>query len=255
MMPHSFDRTWKSNLKELLAEITGCDVIPYGYCNFGREAQPDAISAIVEGPEVAPSLVPTLDPSVEEKAYEYLERIRARLPEGFVAYVGTTRWLAPLVDKRETDFTASSPDAEAKPSSGSQPVGDYQSVINNFVAGGAFKRVTRKMQPRLGIELAIGPGSSQLDIPRLAKTVSLDDGLTTEDIVDKLHSLDERFGINILHAATDTLSFELLARASNPVELAEEIFEFCPDLQCTETVEQYAKKLQGEKGHVELWWD
>lgn len=81
---------WKQDISGLLKEVTKCDVLEDGFCDYGRERQPETVAVILKK-----------DGDDLEKfgnAVEFLQRLRERLPNGFVAYVGTTEWLSNQVE-------------------------------------------------------------------------------------------------------------------------------------------------------------
>src|SRR5262249_38127499 len=61
-----------------------------------------------------------------------------------------------------------------------------------------------------GAELVIAKGTTQFDIVRIARSDAVNYEMGTEDLVQKLQSYDEAFGIDIIHAETDTIEFDLV---------------------------------------------
>lgn len=107
-----------------------------------------------------------------------------------------------------------------------------------------------------GVELVVGPGDSQLEIVRHARTDACNYDLTTDDIIKKLRQYDEQIGIDIIHAETDTISFKMLSLPGNLAAFAEDLYEFCPDLvdQGCGSVSELLELLRQERS-IELWWD
>lgn len=249
----SYDRPWKAQLAPLLSEVTGLEVIPYGYCDFGRKAQPEAISVIIE-PDHQPGKFSfgVISSELKGKAGEYLKAIRSRLPAGFVAYIGTTHWLNPLGDsnkKERPDFS------KIKPLTSDDFVAVLTGDRNPFKERiPLLLEQMQKMQARSGIELAIGIGESQFDIVRLAKTDAINHGLSTEEIVERLIAINRELEIDINAACSDAIDFELGHAPDDPLKFSKELFAFCPDLKSSYTIPEYAEKLR--KGAVvTLWWD
>lgn len=60
------------------------------------------------------------------------------------------------------------------------------------------------------VELAIGPGKDQFDILRNAGSDACNYGMETEDLVERLRAYDAAYGIDIVHAQTDTIEFDLV---------------------------------------------
>jgi hypothetical protein len=63
--------------------------------------------------------------------------------------------------------------------------------------------------PGVGVEVVIGPGSTQFDILRIAASDAVNYDKQTEDLVRVLQDWDRRFGIDIFAAETDTVQLKL----------------------------------------------
>jgi hypothetical protein len=107
-----------------------------------------------------------------------------------------------------------------------------------------------------GVELVVGPGQSQLDIIRHARSDACNYDLTTEDLVAKLAQYDKQIGIDITHAETDTIHFELLKLPDDLQSFAGDLYEFCPDLvdQGCGSLDALAEQIKQQR-RVCLWWD
>lgn len=107
-----------------------------------------------------------------------------------------------------------------------------------------------------GAELVVGSGNSQFDILRLAKSDAANYGLDTEDLVKKLQEYDRNYGINIFHAETDTIEFELLSLPRNLSAFATDLYKFCPNIvnQGVGSVSALEESIEA-LGEVYLWWD
>jgi hypothetical protein len=107
-----------------------------------------------------------------------------------------------------------------------------------------------------GSELVVGPGDSQLDILRLARSDACNYDRDTEDLIKVLSDYHSRLGIDIFHAETDTIEFELLTLPEDVLALARELYDFCPDVvdQGVGSVEALAEAIE-VTGRVYLWWD
>ena len=110
--------------------------------------------------------------------------------------------------------------------------------------------------PEEGVEVVLAPGQSQFDILRRARSDAINSGMTTRDLIKKLKAYDERQGIRIFHAETDTIEFELVRLPIDVVDFAEDVLQFCPDLaqEGIETPEDLAQQIMAT-GQVYLWWD
>ncbi len=142
----------------------------------------------------------------EARVGSLLPGLRETLPSGFVAFIGTTRWL-----------------------------GEEQHE---------------------GVELVVGPGASQLDIPRLARSDAANYDMGTEDLIGKLQKYDGDYGIDIFHAETDTIEFTLLNTPDDVPTFAADLYAFCPDAvdQGLGSVEELEESVEAY-GQVYLWWD
>lgn len=96
----------------------------------------------------------------------------------------------------------------------------------------------------------MGPGKSQLDALGLAMTSAPNFGLETHHIIEKLRDLDERFGLDIRIATTDSVVAKFRRRPDDAASLAAEIIEFCPDANMAEDLETRLGNLS-----LDLWWD
>ena len=107
-----------------------------------------------------------------------------------------------------------------------------------------------------GVELVVGPGASQLDIPRLVRSDAANYDMGTEDLVRKLREYDRDYGIGIFHAETDTIGFTLLNAPDDMPAFAADLYAFCPDVvdQGLGSVEALEESVEAY-GQVYLWWD
>lgn len=174
----------------LLARISGQAIRRYSTVDFGRDKVHECLSVVTPN----------------EQARSLVYNLRSELPAGFVAFIGTTRWL-----------------------------GDEQ---------------------HKGVEIVVGPGRSQFDILRLAKSDACNYGMGTEDIIMRLQKWHEAIGIDIFHAETDTIELTLTGIPGNWKAFAEEVYEFCPDivdqgLGSLDALEDGMRNYQ----QILLWWD
>ncbi len=107
-----------------------------------------------------------------------------------------------------------------------------------------------------GVELIVVETRDQLDFLRWAESDGINYDLDTEDIIAKLQSYHDQFGINILQAATDTVVFRLLALPDDLMAFAHDLYEFCPDIvdQGCGSVAKLADIVDRTQ-KVFLWWD
>lgn len=166
------------------------EVRPFSTYDFGRARDERCRSVIVPG----------------RKAEAAVRRLREALEPGYVAFVGTSRWL-----------------------------GD---------------------EGHQGVEVVVGPGTSQFDILRLARSDALNHDMGTDELVEKLRRYDEEFGIEIARAETDTVVFDLVRTPRDLAAFARDLYEFCPDIvdQGVGSVEALEETVD-VTGRVYLWWD
>ncbi len=107
-----------------------------------------------------------------------------------------------------------------------------------------------------GVELVVAPGRSQMDILRVARTAAPNYDIETEEIIAHLTDFDQRYGIRIDRAETDTVQFSLHTVPADVPAFAAEIYEFCLDIvdQGAGSVEAFAGDIAKDRA-VLLWWD
>lgn len=101
-------------------------------------------------------------------------------------------------------------------------------------------------------ELVVIKASSQFDFLRVARTDAVNHDLDTEDIIKVLQDYDQRFGIRIYSAETDSVGFTLLRMPKDLDAFAQELLDFCMDLEDTGLIKQM---IAASGNRVELWWD
>lgn len=107
-----------------------------------------------------------------------------------------------------------------------------------------------------GVEVVIGPGNSQFDILRLARSDAINYGMESEDLIQKLQEYHEQVGIDIIHAETDTIEVRLLREPEDISAFARDVYEFCPDIvdQGVGSVSALEESI-GRDRQLYLWWD
>ena len=105
-------------------------------------------------------------------------------------------------------------------------------------------------------EVVISKVDSWKDILRLAESNAVNFDMETEDLIDKLEEYDDNFGISILQAETDTIVVEFISLPEELVEIAENIYEFCPDIidQGSGDINDIIDSLENSNS-IFLWWD
>lgn len=107
-----------------------------------------------------------------------------------------------------------------------------------------------------GVELVIGPGSTQFDILRVAASDAVNYGKQTEDLIKVLQRWHEAYGIDIFQASTDTIQLRLQRLPPDVDKFAAEVYEFCPDIvdQGVGSVAKLAEHISKSRT-LYLWWD
>lgn len=122
----------------------------------------------------------------------------------------------------------------------------------------AFLGCTRSLadNPAEGTEIVVGLGESQFDILRIAASDAVNYDMETDDLVRKLQHYDADFGIDIFHAETDTIEFDLKSMPGDLRAFCDDLYEFCPDVvdQGAGSIEALEKEISQRRA-VFLWWD
>jgi hypothetical protein len=106
------------------------------------------------------------------------------------------------------------------------------------------------------VEVVVTAGNGQFDMVRTAKSDAINYGKETEQLIAQLQKWDKAFGIDIWHAETDTIEFDLKGHPPDLAAFAAEVYAFCPDSveQGVGSVEALAESID-ELRSVYLWWD
>ncbi len=97
--------------------------------------------------------------------------------------------------------------------------------------------------------IVVAPTTDPFDILRCERTDAANYGLDTEDVIARLKTLDEKYGIDITGAGGDGVAFTLkrVPKGEEARELGRWLLDFCPDL--------HEAPVRFPKGKVSLWWD
>ena len=163
----------------------------YSTFDFGRERNEQARSFIVPA----------------RGAKRLLAAVRAQIPPGFIAFIGTSRFL-----------------------------GDEQYEGQ--------------------VELVLASGEDQFDMLRVARSDACNYMLGTEDIIEQLKKFHGQFGIDIIHAETDTIEFNRLRDPTDIPAFCAALYDLCPDIvdQGVGTPEALEEAVRSSS-RVFLWWD
>lgn len=106
------------------------------------------------------------------------------------------------------------------------------------------------------VEMVVIETNDQIDILKVAQTHGLNYDITNDMIIEKLRSWDEKYGIDIWHAESDTIQLKFDSLPKDPESFALEVYEFCPDLVDfgSDDVSEIRDYLVGAKAMF-LWWD
>jgi len=104
-------------------------------------------------------------------------------------------------------------------------------------------------------EVVIGPGGTQFDIVRLARTTA-SNGMGTEAIAKQLARFDQLYRIDIRSADSSSVDIRLKRKLKNPQVFAQQVALFCPSVADPEGpgIEQLAAEFAAGKT-VSLFWE
>ena len=102
----------------------------------------------------------------------------------------------------------------------------------------------------------IGTTSDPYALMEYAETNGANYDIETAEIVDKFKKWDSEFGIIPIGIGFDFCECQLKKQKIDFKKLANEVYEFCPDVveQGTETVEALEEEMR-RTGTIYLWWD
>lgn len=139
------------------------------------------------------------------------------------------------------------------------PEEEARSIISQYqeelISKGQFLYISDI--PGNGLQIGILKGiTDPYVIMQLAETNGANHDLLTNDIIEQLKKWDVRFGIRITGIGFDFCECTILNKDIDYSNLAQEIYQFCPDVvdQGTETLEALVEELK-RTGSIFLWWD
>lgn len=102
----------------------------------------------------------------------------------------------------------------------------------------------------------VGDTNDPYKIMEWSETNGLNHNIDTKDIVEKYRQWNNRFGVIPFAIGFDFCECEIINKQIDYIALANEVYEFCPDVvdQGTETIEALAAEIM-ENGTIFLWWD
>ena len=105
-------------------------------------------------------------------------------------------------------------------------------------------------------ELVITKKTTWDNILRMAESDAINYDFDTEDLIKKIKEYDDKYGIEISHAETDTVVLGFKKLPEDLGELTKDIYEFCPDIidQGSGDMNSIAESLE-ETNSIFLWWD
>ncbi len=124
-----------------------------------------------------------------------------------------------------------------------------------FISKGQFIYISDI--PGNGLQIGILNGiTDPYAIMHLAETNGANYDLLTNDIIEQLKKWDVAFGIQVTGIGFDFCEAAITNNTIDFKKLADEIYQFCPDVvdQGTETVEALAEELRSTES-IFLWWD
>ncbi len=101
-----------------------------------------------------------------------------------------------------------------------------------------------------------GATSDPYKLMELAETNGLNYDIETSHIIEKYKKWDAEFGITPIAIGFDFCECQIKNKNIDYKKLAEEVYEFCPDVveQGVETVEALEEDMR-KTGTIYLWWD
>ncbi len=110
-------------------------------------------------------------------------------------------------------------------------------------------------RPSAPVEVVIGPGGTQHDIVRLARTAT-SGGMGTEAIAKQLARFDQLYRIDIRSADSSSVDFKVKRKLKDPLVFAKQVAIFCPSVGDPDSaeVEDLAAEFAAGKV-VSLFWE
>ena len=98
-------------------------------------------------------------------------------------------------------------------------------------------------------DIVVAGTDNQFDVLRIEETSGNNFMISTEEIIESLSGIDRQFGIVLLSAGHDFVSFEIERppHGDQAIDLGEVLLKMCPDL--FEAPTEFSNDI------VELWWD
>lgn len=133
-------------------------------------------------------------------------------------------------------------------------------AINNLRSGligtGYYPYISEENHKHAPDKITILKTNDQFDILRFRKTNGANYDIDTDGIIAKLSEWNDKYGLHIIGADFDWVSFELHSLPEDMEAFGEEVYEFCPDSvdQGFETVERLVQAISYWQ-YVQLWWD
>lgn len=107
-------------------------------------------------------------------------------------------------------------------------------------------------------KIAIIKGTDQFEILKVMQTNGENYDVSNADVISKLTQWNKQHPFTIIGANLDWVeaNFEVAPTDQEIISLAEETYDFCPDVvdQGTESVEELIKEMK-ESQKIILWWD
>ena len=124
-----------------------------------------------------------------------------------------------------------------------------------FIGEGKYIFITRFSGDEYHVGL-IASTNDPYKVMEFSETNGINYDIETKDIISKYKKWDQQFGIKPVGIGFDFCECEIINKDIDYKSLAEEVYEFCPDVveQGTETVEHLEKEIK-DTGRIFLWWD
>lgn len=127
--------------------------------------------------------------------------------------------------------------------------------LDKFISEGKYIFISEFLNNKYYIAL-VGSTSDPYEIIAEVGTNGANYDIDTIDIITKYKKWDKEFGIRPVGIGTDFCECEIINKNIGYKELAEEIYEFCPDVvdQGTGSIELLEDEIK-QTGRIFLWWD
>jgi hypothetical protein len=126
---------------------------------------------------------------------------------------------------------------------------------DKFIDEGKYLFISQFSRNEYDVGL-VGTTADPYKVMKYAETNGVNYDINTSDIIAKYKQWDREFGIRAVSIGSDFCECEIRNKDIDYTKLAEDVYQFCPDVveQGTLTLERLADEMK-KKGSIFLWWD